>query len=231
MSEKNPLEILKEIGENLSAQNRELSELLKKNKSVVAENSQIKESILTSLGQIDKGNQIRLELYERIRTDINEDVSKFIDITEEFPKKMEQEMKNLKLPDVDLSLNHKDLVALEQTKKELKSFNNKLYWSAIILFLSVCILTGMGFFAREFYKNSISTKEKVLEEIKQQGLTIISKEEYQAYKNERRMLYEWQKGNPNDSKSYRNFREGKHKMFPKESIFKNFDVNDLNLME
>lgn len=96
--------------------------------------------------------------------------------------------------------------------KEITDFNRFLrgYWyiPLAIMGVSLIIASVTSVMASNFYKKSISTKERVIIELKEDGQVILPREEVQEANRQLMILREWRKLNPKDSKSLDDFELG-----------------------
>lgn len=96
--------------------------------------------------------------------------------------------------------------------KEITDFNRFLrlyrYIPLAIMGVSLIIASVTSVMASNFYKKSISTKEKVIIELKEDGQVILPREEVQEVNRQLIILREWRKLNPKDSKSLDDFELG-----------------------
>lgn len=96
--------------------------------------------------------------------------------------------------------------------KEITDFNRFLrgYWyiPLAIMGVSLIIASVTSVMASNFYKKSISTKERVIIELKEDGQVILPREEVQEVNRQLMILREWRKLNPKDSKSLDDFELG-----------------------
>lgn len=96
--------------------------------------------------------------------------------------------------------------------KEITDFNRFLrgYWyiPLAIMGVSLIIASVTSVMASDFYKKSISTKERVIIELKEDGQVILPREEVQEANRQLMILREWRKLNPKDSKSLDDFELG-----------------------
>lgn len=96
--------------------------------------------------------------------------------------------------------------------KEITDFNRFLrgYWyiPLAIMGVSLIIASVTSVMASNFYKKSISTKERVISELKEDGQVILPREEVQEANRQLMILREWRKLNPKDSKSLDDFELG-----------------------
>lgn len=134
---------------------------------------------------------------------------------------------------VTLQLNEEDRKSLQDTQIQIKNQLKLRYYNfGIIAFLAI-VTTFSGYFSTQFYKTSIQTKtearQEFLNQLKNNNEVIVDQNIYEALINERKMMKNWSKSNPDDSKSYDNFRNGIISANPKIKLFKDL-IND-NIVE
>lgn len=134
---------------------------------------------------------------------------------------------------VTLQLNEEDRKSLQDSQIQIKNqLKLRCYNFGIIAFLAI-VTTFSGYFSTQFYKTSIQTKtearQEFLNQLKNNNEVIVDQNIYEAFINERKMMKNWSKSNPDDSKSYDSFRNGIISANPKIKLFKDL-IND-NIVE
>lgn len=134
---------------------------------------------------------------------------------------------------VTLKLNEEDRKSLQDTQIQIKNQLKLRYYNfGIITFLTIVTIFS-GYFATQFYKTSVRTKtearQEFLNQLKHNNEVIVDQNIYEALFNERKMIKNWSKFNPDDSKSYDSFRSGIISANPKNKLFKDL-IND-NIVE
>ena len=135
---------------------------------------------------------------------------------------IDHSLKELKesVMDIRVGISAEDLKKLESYKDYFKHYKPVLYTSLFVMISG----WGLGIFGAysgiKWYKESVRTKQEirtqVLQEIGNDGNVIVSKEQWENYEYQNKVLKAWQKSNPKDSeklsiyyKGYQDSQKGK----------------------
>lgn len=122
--------------------------------------------------------------------------------------------------DIRVGISPEDMKKLEAYKDYFKHYKPVLYISLFVMLSGWVLALFGGYSGIKYYKESVRTKQEiraqVLQEINQEGNVIVSKEQWENYEYQNKVLKAWQKSNPKDSeklsiyyKGYQDSQKGK----------------------
>ncbi|WP_454059742.1 hypothetical protein [Elizabethkingia ursingii] len=101
---------------------------------------------------------------------------------------------------------------LEQFEKKSKLVKIVFYGTIAALLLSVFIITGNIFFAKQWYAESIRNKteirQEVLDKIQNDGKSIYKVEDYRQLQHNTELMNKWIEKNPKDADKFLRFKDG-----------------------
>lgn len=96
--------------------------------------------------------------------------------------------------------------------KNSKFMKNVFYGMIAALFLSVLTTAGNIFFTKQWYAESIKAKneirQEILDEIKKEDQSIYKDEDYFQLQHNTEMMNKWMEKNPKDAKNFLRFKDG-----------------------
>ena len=168
-----------------------------------------------------------LELYENITMNLH---SNFKNVLSNFQTNFQQSVNSSKL--VTINLNDADRTSLQDVDIQFKKYFRLKYFHLGINALLLIIVGVSGYFTTLFYETSVQTKTEARQEfllqLERNDEIIVKQVIWNAQVNERTMLKDWSKSNPNDSRSYESFRNGIISANSKVQLFENLQ-NDNNV--
>ncbi len=158
-------------------------------------------------------------LLENYKKDTEMENIKRLNFLEKIPSHIEAKLSK------DLN---KSISSLESNGKYLKYLFTSIITTSL---LSIIILFGGVYLAKQWFVESVKTKtearQDILNELEKNNNMIVKKDYLIALKNERKMIKNWSQSNPNDSKSYQSFRSGIISANSKQNIIKNLKDDEI----
>ena len=167
-----------------------------------------------------------LELYENITMNLH---SNFKNVLSNFQTNFQQSVNSSKL--VTINLNDADRTSLQDVDIQFKKYFRLKYFHLGINALLLIIVGVSGYFTTLFYETSVQTKTEARQEfllqLERNDEIIVKQVIWNAQVNERTMLKDWSKSNPNDSRSYESFRNGIISANSKVQLFENLQNDNI----
>lgn len=114
--------------------------------------------------------------------------------------------------DIRVGISDEDLKKMEAYKDYFKHYKPFLYTSLFAMISGWGLSLFGGYSGMKYYQESVRTKQEirdeVLQEIGNEGNIIVSKEQWESYKYQNKVLKAWQKANPKDSEKLSIYYKG-----------------------
>ncbi|MFC4384376.1 hypothetical protein ACFO0Q_24040 [Chryseobacterium bernardetii] len=114
--------------------------------------------------------------------------------------------------DIRVGISPEDLKKLEAYKDYFKHYKPVLYISLFVMISGWGLSIFGAYSGMKYYKEGVRTKQEirheVLQEIGNDGNVIVEKQKLDDYKELNGVLKAWEKSNPQDSESFRNYYKG-----------------------
>lgn len=215
--EKNPLELFIERMEQIlgkqELKNQEFNNFIDEIKNLMLKNQESHVemynrfiSILNQTSQnIDSSLNDSLKQIDHRYSKLNNSIK---GIDDKLNNSIENAMNSIS--GVELSLGERDRKALGDTQNQIKKVKSIFFILVGVTLISL-VVAGITFYAASnFYKTSVLSKEEVrqnvLDDIQASQQEIYATSYFRALENERKIIEIWKNANPNDSKSYLEFR-------------------------
>lgn len=127
---------------------------------------------------------------------------------------IDRSLKELKssVMDIRVGISAEDLKKLEAYKDYFKHYKPVLYISLFVMISGWGLALFGAYSGMKYYKEGVRTKQEirheVLQEIGNDGNVIVEKQKLDYYKELNGVLKAWEKSNPKDSESFRNYYRG-----------------------
>lgn len=173
---------------------------------------------------IGSGRLNPVELLEQLKTttealhressNLNSGVSGMDEKLRESRELIDHSLKELResVMDIRVGISPEDLKKLESYKDYFKHYKPILYISLFVMVSGWGLAIFGAYSGIKWYKESVRTKQEirgeVLQEIHQGGNIIVSKEQWENYEYQNKVLKAWKKSNPKDHEKLSIYYQG-----------------------
>jgi len=158
--------------------------------------------------------KITTETLHRESKQLNSGVSGMDKKLKEAGELIDHSLKELKesVMDIRVNISPEDIRKLEAYKDYFKHYKPVLYISLFMVISGWGLALFGAYSGMKYYKEGVRTKQEirheVLQEIGNDGNVIVEKQKLDDYKELNGVLKAWEKSNPKDSESFRNYYRG-----------------------